>query len=270
MDIQQAPALILRQGSDTIECRSVGHAAMLMDVKCRNVGVGDLHEHAQALASGLAMPVGSVEYVSAALKACGREVPAWNCYPECLRWALHREVVKRKAGSVLGRVFVKPVETKRFNGFVFDTMVDPAMLDAHDQEAHAGFMAVGATEEVWTSEPVSFVSEWRYYVWRGEVAGRGRYDPEGAEEAAEPSEEVIERAVACLRSAAGQGVTCAMDFGVMGGGETALVEVNDAFGLGLYSKAISNQAYLGMLYTRWLQLIGGGHTESGLGRSGKG
>ena len=103
------------------------------------------------------------------------------------------------------------------------------------------------------SEPVSFVSEWRYYVVGGVVKGFGRYDPDGADDAPLPDTNIVADAVLAM-SAAGANLTYGLDFGVLDTGETVLVECNDAYALGLYGKALSSKDYMNMLKVRWDQI----------------
>ena len=47
-----------------------------------------------------------------------------------------------------------------------------------------------------------------------------------------------------------------LDFGVLSGGETALVEANDFWAIGLYEKSMSSQDYLSLLNARWSSILG--------------
>jgi len=254
---------IVRQGADTAECRAVGHAAMLLDLSCKTVAVEQLADYAAALRSGAALPVGSVEFVRAAMDVAGVREPDWSHYPKQLDWMLRREVRLSTAGRVLGRFFVKPVKTKLWNGFVFDTMGDPDLLDQHDREQYDAFMAVDPDEPVWTSEPTRFLCEWRHYVCRGKFMGSTRYDPDGAEDAPLPDLTDIDEALRCMVEVCGPEITCALDVGVIEGGETALVEATDGWAIGLYSGALKSTQYLDVLATRWEQIIGTAGADGG-------
>lgn len=52
----------------------------------------------------------------------------------------------------------------------------------------------------------------------------------------------------------------AIDFGVLTTGETALIEVNDAFAIGAYDN-VPGDLYLMMLKARWNQLTKTDHPE---------
>lgn len=210
----------------------------------------NLKDMSRLIASGLAVPVGSVEFVRAAMASAGIKEPAPLSYPpELLRYC-GRGIRQIKAGEVLGDWFVKPAATKLFTGFVFSTMADPDALDGHDREQYDAFMALDPAEPVWVSEVVKFQSEWRYYVDGRRILGKARYDIDGADDAPEPDETVVSKILAALPFVH----PCAVDIGVLDHGATVLVEVNDAWAIGLYSGALSAKDYLSFLMTRWGQI----------------
>ena len=246
-------ALIL-QDLSTTETRAATTGAMLLDhpVTVLRCSLDALQEPATAvkLTSGTALPVGSVEFVREAMRVAGIEEPENMSYPPVLTDFLCREVHRVRAGDVLGTWFVKPCATKAFTGFVFSTLADPEKLDEHDRIRYEAFMALPATESVWISEPVEFLCEWRHYVMGSNVIGRARYDEDGADEAPEPDSSVVALAVQAM----GPG-SYVLDFGVLDSGETALVEVNDAWAIGHYGKALRPREYLKFLGTRWNELM---------------
>jgi len=253
-------SLILRQftngGSSGAESRAAGLAGLLGGIEVRNVGIDVLSKYSAQLRSGEALPVGSVEYVREAMRAANVPEPANISYPGCLNQFLYRELHMVRAGSVIGRWFVKPTTVKRFSGFIFDTMQNPLALSAHEREQHEAFMSIPADEMVWISEPVQFLCEWRCYVANGQVIGAARYDPDGAEEAPKPDRNVLAIMVSLL-SADPSFDACAysIDLGVLPTGETALVECNDGWALGLYSRSLDAESYVRMLSARWQQLV---------------
>lgn len=248
---------LIRQPDGTpVECRAVAQAAMLLDspVRVMTLPIEELASRAADLRSGAALPVGTVEYVRAAMQAAGLAEPANMSYPPALNPFLRRDVTQLRAGTVLGTWFVKPVATKTFTGFVFDTMLDPDALDADDREQYDAFMALPPDAPVWVCEPVKWLSEVRYYVLNGRIIGQGRYDPSGADDAPLPDPIVVDAALAALVAAKGHSLTCALDMGVLATGSTACVEVNDAWAIGLYGNALHPKDYLEFLITRWKQI----------------
>lgn len=244
--------LILQMPS-TAEIKAVRTAVMLMDAGTAhavNTTLGCLPEHAQALREG-ALPVGSVEFVRSAMALAGIAEPANLSYPRgCERW-LRRALSTQRAGDVHHRCFIKPVYTKLFNGFVFEPGLHPDSLDEHDREQMEIFLRLPSDTLVLTSDVITLVSEWRYYVQGGQVIGAARYDPDGSDDAPAPNESELKQCIADLA------IThpYALDMGVTADGQTVLIEGNDAWAIGFYRGAMSNVAYLEFLSTRWATLL---------------
>lgn len=244
-------ALIL-QDIATTETRAALSGTMLLDhsvtvLRSSLAGLSDSRIK-DVLQSGAGLPVGSVEFIREAMRLCGIDEPVNMSYPPVLTDYLCREVHRVSAGQVLGTWFVKPCATKSFTGFVFNTLSDPDSLNEHDRIQYDVFMALPAEDPVWISEPVEFVCEWRYYVMDSKVIGSARYDPDGADEEM-PDQEIVASSVLAMGPGA-----YVLDFGVLSTGETALVEANDAWAIGLYERALSPRDYLGFLGARWGEL----------------
>lgn len=134
--------------------------------------------------------------------------------------------------------FVKPLKVaKAFPAHVFtreSSLSITSQLDEHF--------------EILISEYLDFISEWRYFVIEGEIRGvshyAGRWD-------IFPSETVVKKAVQDF--AKHSPVSYAIDFGVTINGESALIEVNDAYSLSSYG--LSHSIYLELLMKRWKQIV---------------
>lgn len=246
------PVSLLRQAGNSVEGRIISQYAMTTDTPMQVVRIEDLGRHRKALRTGLALPVGSVEFVRAAMALAQIPEPANLSYPEALRAFLSRTVTLLPAGAVSGRCFIKPTETKAFTGFVCDTQTAPDALDAHDRQQFLAFSDLAPDTPVWVSEPVTWVSELRYYLVNGEIRGAGRYD-DGPDDAPEPDPAVVDAMVRCL-AAQPAPAAFALDVGVLDTGATALVECNDAWALGFYRGTLSARDYVQMLWVRWGQL----------------
>lgn len=198
-----------------------------------------------------AMPVGSVEFVRHAMGLAGIPEPANLSYPEGCQAYTQRQVWRSTVAQALampGTRFIKSAQTKVFTGFVLDPQ--GVALSPHDQSQYEVLRSLAPDAPVWVSSPVRWVSEFRYYVKDGAVVGYARYDQEAPEEVPEPDREVVRRCIADLAIAH----PYALDMGVMSTGETALVEVNDAWGLGLYGGAMKPLDYVLLLADRWASL----------------
>lgn len=132
-------------------------------------------------------------------------------------------------------------------------IVGGAVFDAHDREQLAVLRRQAVDCPVWIGDVVVFQSEWRFYVLHGQLLGAARYDPDGEDFAPAPDLDVVRSAVAEAGLAE---MPCAygLDLGVLADGQTALVEMNDAWALGLYGRCIEPRSYLDMLWARWQQL----------------
>ncbi len=168
------------------------------------------------------------------------EVPNID-YPEELHGFLGRKLWQSTLFTVTNdidawHVFVKPVtEGHRFRG---------TTLDETDDLIKLGGLVTDI--DIWCSEKVRFVSEWRVYVIDGMAVGMYFY---AGDWQIVPDVRVIREAVASYRSAP-RGY--AIDFGVDDRGRTLLVEVNDGFGLGNYG--LLPLLYAQLLAARWAEM----------------
>lgn len=246
--------LILRQPNSTHETRTVMHAAMLENIPVQIAAEDILLRYSAQLRQGTALPIGSVEYVRAAMQIGRIKEPVFSPYPQSLWHMLHRKIEQIPVAQVRGEWFVKPVKTKLFNGFTLNTSKPPGALCEHDLEQFNIFSGMRPDELVWISTTVKFVAEWRYYILDGLIAGQARYDPDGENDAPDPDYVVVKNALKQM-TAAFPRLTCSLDVGVLEDGRTALVECNDAWALGLYGKSLEPRTYLQMLQFRWGQMM---------------
>ncbi len=194
----------------------------------------------------LTLVVGGTVAVHLALRQIGAPVPPPLNLPQPLLEFAGRKVWETTLGAVrqgfqsgpAAPMFVKPLaEAKSFAGCVVAGEGELARLRhlADDFGVQA-------------AEPVTLVSEWRYFVSRGAVAGLAHYRGDWA---VVPDAAVVRRAVEAYAPApAGY----ALDFGLTADGRTLLVEANDAFALGPYG--LDAVVYARMLEDRWLELVG--------------
>lgn len=185
--------------------------------------------------------VGGIGVVRGALRVLGREAPE-ICYPKELKPFLGRRVWKSTINTVSTcadgwPVFVKPVQSKLFAGRLVASTKDLI-----------GCGTCGEDAEVYCSDLVPLVAEWRCFVMRERILDVRPY--RGDWRVCFDSS-VIENAVSAYSSApAGYG----MDFGVTKDGRTLLIEVNDGYLLGSYG--LEHHAYARLLAARWAELAG--------------
>lgn len=186
-------------------------------------------------------PVGSVEFVKARMTALGMSMPEHMTYPTCLLQLLKRNVWKGTFGERPNHdVFVKPLhDIKLFTGALYSNIEEK----------------VEPSVEVWYSEPVKFVSEWRYYILGNSIVGAGRYD-DGDDDMPEPDIASVLDAVYIMSNENNCPAGYALDFGILDDGRTALIEANDGWAIGYYKGTCTSINYAKLLNARWQQLLG--------------
>ena len=186
--------------------------------------------------------VGYIETYRKAIANLGLEPPINIDFPEELMPFLGRKVFITNLRFVRDEsnwpIFAKPlVEHKLFTGKLIKQF--------RDLLSSAG---LAPDLEVWASEPVRFISEYRCFIQNGQVLSVRPYkgDP-----LIFPDGKVIQNMVAAWTSAPR---ACCIDVGISEKGETLLVEVNDGFSMGDYG--LSPIVYARMLEARWCELTG--------------
>jgi hypothetical protein len=188
--------------------------------------------------------VGGTVSVHEALRQIGVEIPPPLNLPKPLLEFAGRRVWTPTLGEVRqqfdaapsGALFIKPlVETKSFAGCVVTGAKEL------DRLRH-----LNDSLELQASEPVEFISEWRYYVHRGDVVGVAKYNGDWS---TVPESTMVRDA---LSRYVGCPAAYCLDFGVTRDRRTLLVEANDAFALG--AQGIDAVAYAKMLEDRWLEI----------------
>lgn len=170
-------------------------------------------------------------------------------YPKELHDYLGRNVWAAKLGDIrfsTDRVFIKPQKQKEFTGFVYTNTASDRLrlVSVHDDA------------DIWVSDIVNFVSEYRVFVMYGLPVGIRWYkgDP-----FVKPEKSVIKEAVErwtmdgdFVRNDVPH--ACTLDFGVTKDGKTLLIEANDGFAFGGYG--LGSITYARMLDARWRQVVG--------------
>jgi hypothetical protein len=191
---------------------------------------------------------GDVDAMHSAMRQLNIPIPPTNDYPEVLRpfcfrriWKSTLQILEQQIseGSV-APCFAKPGgRLKNFTGQILSTPEDFALLGA-----------VSRRQEIWCSEPVSWISEYRVYVVRQSIVAIDHYsgDPNVR---LDPS--TLNKALEAFHSSNEAPSAYGIDFGVLSAGETALVEANDGYSLGAYQ--IAAGPYTDLLLTRWSELL---------------
>lgn len=184
--------------------------------------------------------VGGIGMIRKRLEQLGIYTPYEIEYPASLRTFLRRKVWTSTLHKVMQSgqfgIFIKPVQTKLFKGKVIERFGD--------------FIGLKYEEEVdvWCSEVIPVVTEWRCFVRYGVLIDvryyRGKWD-------SRLDLSVVESAIAAYTN---QPSAYCLDFGVDAEGEHYLIEVNDGHSLGSYG--MEPIAYAKFLSARWSELVG--------------
>lgn len=189
-----------------------------------------------------ALPIGGLPFMAAAGAQLKIALPEPDDYPATLSTFVHRRIEATAIGRLRHQLtdhqprFAKPRrDRKRFVGRVF-TRPDDWPLPT----LRSGL-------EVWCAEPVSWIGEFRVFVADGVVEGIHCYDGDALA--------ALDRGVVdhCVQAVSATLDGYAIDVGVLATGETAVVEVNDGFALGLYG--LPGDAGVRVLASRWRQLV---------------
>lgn len=190
---------------------------------------------------GIAGYIGDIER---GLQVLGRPLPENLDYPIELVGYLGRNIRRMRLGDVRSRpseqVFIKPaVEHKLFTGFVWEG----------DSLSRRRIVTLDDDVEIWVSDPVKFVAEYRTFILDGEVLDCRKY--KGSYGLA-PDRDTVEEAVRAMKGS-GPRAYC-LDFGVTAHGKsTLLIEYNDAFAMGHYG--LTPTSYARMLSARWQEMV---------------
>jgi len=248
---------LILQTSGSYEVRTLLTHCMTRDIRFIRASMTTLREWVGALEEG-AVPVGSVEFVRHALDLLRVNEPRTISYPKLLEPWFFRNIqcIAKHSVPRTESIFVKPAgQTKAFSGFVLgEKAADPSQAE-YNRQQQEDFERLPAPFPVYVCSPMRFLSEWRYYVLDGKIVGKARYD-DGEEDAIAPADATVRQMIAAYQYDPHAPKAYAIDAGVLDVGVTALVEVNDAWGLGLYRGMDNTQAYLEMLAFRWHEIWG--------------
>jgi hypothetical protein len=196
------------------------------------------------------VPVGSVEFTKAFCEHFDLLLPTESIsYLEQIQHLIKRPIRKTTFAEAKDYEFVKPVSVKTFTGDLKE------LLEADPWPA--------ADTEVWAAPYVPFESEFRFYVHNlyptAKVVGWARYDDLDCTNP-HPNVSLITEVMKCMQTDGPLAYTIDVGWRV-DLGEYDIVELNDAWALGLYknsdpqSSSISYEDYAEMLISRWRQIL---------------
>ena len=136
-------------------------------------------------------------------------------------------------------IFIKPKDKlKRFTGFVLETVEDLSKCSG-----------AGNQTKIWCSESVVFLDEFRCYFRKDTKPVIGYYTEDFDENNRIKVQQFLDNLILGREFPS----AFVLDLGILSTGEVALVEMNDAFSLGLY-KGCPSDFYAKCLIERWNEL----------------
>ncbi len=183
--------------------------------------------------------VGGMLIMSHALGELGITPPDYD-YPEDLMEFTGRNIRIVKLKDLKREklpVFIKPVEEKAAKGIIVRIREDISEYDHLQPDA-----------DIFCSDVVNFVSEWRCFIRYGEIIGVQFYNGDRNKQCDISVMEAAVKAYKDIPSA------CSLDFGKTDDGRTLLIEMNDGFAIGCYG--LDNVLYAKFLTARWAELTG--------------
>lgn len=163
-------------------------------------------------------------------------------YPDELQNYLGRKIWTSKINDIANapdswNIFVKSKKTKKITGRVVKSLKDLR-----------GCGDINENSEVWCSEPVELIAEWRCFVRYKNIIDVRRYKGDWR---VNFDYKVIESALNDYKSIPNG---CALDFGLTKDNRTILIEVNDDYSLGNYG--LISVDYAKLLSARWAEIMG--------------
>ena len=193
-------------------------------------------------------------------KRLGVEVPTPINYPTCLQPFMQRSIKQLTVGDIRKLnwpslvdvvchttkhenptpIFIKPYDmAKSFTGFLLSGTKDLFKIAHLDYDV-----------KLWASTPVTFLTEWRVYVLKGEILGIGHYT---GSPTLFPKIETIEKMIGTYQASGTAPVAYSLDVADMGNSTTGLVEINFAYALGNYS--LPSTLYAKLMEAAWFEVV---------------
>jgi hypothetical protein len=187
---------------------------------------------------------GTISSVKTILTNLNINIPDELNYPKELSEYLGRFIWSSKIKDVLIAdkypIFIKPLNTKMFDGLMIESPTDIAILaerlrtDINDLE-------------ILCSEPVNFLAEYRCFIHKGKIVDIRKY--KGSWEAY-INPELIKEMVEKYKTSP---IAYSLDIGITDDCKNLLVEANDAYSIGHYG--LDPIEYAKLLYSRWCEIV---------------
>lgn len=184
--------------------------------------------------------IGFIEDTFNALDKLGLQRPKPIDYPAELEYYFSRRIMRCNINDIINYpdfwpVFIKPVKHKLFTGRVIKEFKD----------------LIGTVDcEVYYSDPIEILSEWRVYVLDGKIAGIKNYKNNTENQIYTFDKNFAEEIIKEYKTAP---KSYSLDIGIDEINRPFLIEVNDGFSLGNYG--IDEVTYAKMLIARYEEIV---------------
>lgn len=185
--------------------------------------------------------VGYISTVKKAIKNLGITPPTEIDYPEELSPFYGRKIWESNLNKISEKdfpIFIKPKSGKQFDG---------RLVKDFSNLIGCTFDPKGSCE-IWCSEPVVMIAEWRVFVRYGFVQDARKYK---GSPFVQLNEDIVMRAIDMFDNPP---AAYSMDFALTDTGETVIIEVNDGYALGSYG--LFPTLYSKMISARWAEMSG--------------
>ena len=169
------------------------------------------------------IPVGSVQFVNKVLSFHDKGPMMPINIPKCLR---EEKFLSRKIAFAKNREEIDKIKTDWNAKHVF--IKSNTGVKLWTPELYTGKDIIPEDTEYFVSEHVDFISEWRCFVYRGELRGIKHYLDD---EWVMPSKEFIND---CIKTIGNTIPSYTLDVGILPNGKTAVIEVHNFLSCGLY------------------------------------
>lgn len=162
--------------------------------------------------------VGSIEFMLMVFKKLNIVTKPINI-PDSIKEYCLRDIWYGLKSDIKIPCFLKPAEEiKLFTGFLLEKDLDLKLY----------FPEILDTTKLMFSEPIDIISEWRAFVYKGELVGLTNYNYDFR---IFPNVNLIEECIGEYKDAP---ISYTIDFAVTKDNKTVLIEVNDFFSCGTY------------------------------------
>lgn len=189
--------------------------------------------------------IGSVEVTNLFFKECGIEIPRYLGYPDSLKQYLGRKIIETKVKDLTNKFpyFIKPKnDVKLFTGTLVGNENQLNLFKKFYKD-------INEETELYLSEPIDFISEYRCFVHKNKLVGIHWYKGDFA---VFPNITEICKMILSYKDSP---ISYTLDVGIVYENSeeiTRLIEINDFFAIGGYG--FDGKKYVRMIIDRFQEI----------------